>query len=240
MALPASGQISLSTIKNELNGGFSLGGYYFGGSYVRPGVYNGTNIPTSGPIKFSNFYGSAGTVNYHGWYTLTGDQSNDGVGLSVDYYTNALRVSCGYCSGGGGQPNYGNFSGFYDGSQVVITSTNTIFYSSILKSNQGVSSRIQANNFTCYFSDGTTEAVYFPAYTRLAAKLVVSGGVRTLSIYWNPAFAGIGDAGYDYMLGQLNNGFLAHSGYYTYILGYDGYGQPIYNSIAAWAYRITI
>jgi hypothetical protein len=234
MTLPVSGAIAVSNLNTELSGGYSLGNYYFGGSYVRPGIYDGTNIPASGPIRFSNFYSVAGTHNYDAWYTLTGNQSNDGVGLSVDYYNNALRINCGYCTYYGSYPTYGDFTSFTDGSQVVVPTENTIYYSSIIKSVSGpqVSYRINANNFNAYFSDGTYDYVTFPAYTRLAAKIVG----RTVSIYWNPSVSGIGDAGYDYMLIQLNNAFATHSG--NYISSYDVYGNPVYST--AWAYRITI
>lgn len=57
MAIPASGPISLSMIQAEFGGTdpISLSEYYRGGAYV--GSHN-TGIPTSGPIKLSDFYGS--------------------------------------------------------------------------------------------------------------------------------------------------------------------------------------
>ena len=234
MALPSSGTISISNLNTELGGGYSLGNYYFGGSYVRPGIYNGASIPSSGPISLSNFYGVVGTYNYSKWYNITGDQSNDGVGLSVDYYTNALRINCGYSSISSGYPTYGDFSNFYDGCQVVVPTTNTIYYSSIIKSVSGpqVSYRINAANFNAYFSDGTYEYVTFPAYTRLAAKIVG----RTVTIYWNPYCSPIGDSGYDYMLARLNDSFAVTAG--QYVSGHDSYGNPIYSN--AYAYKITI
>lgn len=57
MALPASGTITLADIQTEFGGSnpISLSEYYRGGAYVTP---NNTNVPTSGTISLSNFYGA--------------------------------------------------------------------------------------------------------------------------------------------------------------------------------------
>jgi hypothetical protein len=57
MALPSSGPLSLTNIQTEFGGSnpISLSEYYRGGSYV---TTNNTNVPTSGVISFSNFYGA--------------------------------------------------------------------------------------------------------------------------------------------------------------------------------------
>jgi hypothetical protein len=57
MPLQTSGAISLSQIQSEFGGSnpISLSEYYRNGSYVNS---NSSNIPTSGQIKFSNFYGA--------------------------------------------------------------------------------------------------------------------------------------------------------------------------------------
>lgn len=63
MALPSSGTISLSMIASEFGGStpHSLSEYYRGGAYVVN--HAGTsNIPTSGQIALSNFYGSWAVV----------------------------------------------------------------------------------------------------------------------------------------------------------------------------------
>lgn len=71
MALPGSGSISLSAIQTEFGGSnpASLSEYYRGGSYV---TINNSNIPESGGISFSNFYG--GTKIWSG--TVTTNQTN--------------------------------------------------------------------------------------------------------------------------------------------------------------------
>lgn len=57
MALPASGTITLADIQTEFGGSnpISLSEYYRGGAYV---TSNNTNVPTSGTISLSNFYGA--------------------------------------------------------------------------------------------------------------------------------------------------------------------------------------
>lgn len=58
MALQGSGAISLANLQTEFGGShpISLSEYYRGGSYV--GSTN-TNVPTSGAISLSNFYGAS-------------------------------------------------------------------------------------------------------------------------------------------------------------------------------------
>jgi hypothetical protein len=62
MALPASGQLSLSQIVGEFGGSVphSLSEYYRNGGLVPSG---NTNVPTSGRIDFSDFYGAQAIVN---------------------------------------------------------------------------------------------------------------------------------------------------------------------------------
>ena len=55
MALQSSGQISANNIQSELGGSNPIGlsEYYAGGAYTPAGA----GPPTSGVIKYSNFYG---------------------------------------------------------------------------------------------------------------------------------------------------------------------------------------
>lgn len=59
MPLPATGQISFNDLKNEFldSDPIKISDYYRGGSLV-PNIPPNLNIPTSGEIKLSNFYGS--------------------------------------------------------------------------------------------------------------------------------------------------------------------------------------
>lgn len=60
MALPTSGQISLSMIRTEfgVSGTVSMSQLYRGGGIV-PNTPVNAAVPTSGTIKFSNFYGAS-------------------------------------------------------------------------------------------------------------------------------------------------------------------------------------
>lgn len=63
MALPSSGQLTMSQIQTEFGGSnpINLNEYYRGGSYVTD---NNTNVPTSGAISLNNFYGAQKQLNY--------------------------------------------------------------------------------------------------------------------------------------------------------------------------------
>jgi hypothetical protein len=78
MTLPASGTITLAQIQTEFGGTNPIGlnEYYRGGIYVINGLAQNANIPTSGVISLSNFYGaqkgflftstiSSNTTNYN-------------------------------------------------------------------------------------------------------------------------------------------------------------------------------
>jgi hypothetical protein len=60
MALPITGKISLGDIRDEFGGSnpVRLSDYYRGGGLV-PDIFNNGSVPTSGPIKVSDFYGAS-------------------------------------------------------------------------------------------------------------------------------------------------------------------------------------
>lgn len=63
MALPSSGTLSINDIAGEFGGSapHSLSEYYRGGGLVPNSSLN-SNIPTSGQIKISDFYGAANSI----------------------------------------------------------------------------------------------------------------------------------------------------------------------------------
>ena len=63
MTLPSSGTITISQIVTEFGGDapHSLSEYYRGGSYV---TANNTDVPTSGAIALSDFYGAVKIIYY--------------------------------------------------------------------------------------------------------------------------------------------------------------------------------
>ena len=74
MALPASGPLSLSDIQAEFGGTnpISLSEYYKGGAYVLNTDY-APNVPSSGTIKISDFYGARKTTVTTLTFTSVGD-----------------------------------------------------------------------------------------------------------------------------------------------------------------------
>ena len=101
MTLQTSGPISLSDIQAEFGGGptDTLTSYYVGGPYVLTTDY-APNVPTSGPISLSNFYGAARTTLTTITYTNTG--SNYLV-LPPTFVPGTLTIVSMTGGGGGGE-----------------------------------------------------------------------------------------------------------------------------------------
>ena len=94
MALQSSGAISLSDIQTEFGGSnpISLSEYYRGGAYV---TSNNGNVPTSGVITLSNFYGAVRQfqhtitshqqeLNLYNYLTGQGWNGSDPVALTIN------------------------------------------------------------------------------------------------------------------------------------------------------------
>ena len=79
MAIPASGQVTLSDLQIEYGGTdpISINEYYRGGAYVPSGAGTAT-IPTSGAITLDNFRGTSKTATVT--YTLLGGGGGGGYG----------------------------------------------------------------------------------------------------------------------------------------------------------------
>lgn len=106
MTLPSSGAISINSLVGEYGGSapHSMSEYYRGGGLVANHSNNG-NVPTSGTISLSNFYGQNNTAPYDNTYTINGGgPATRGVilGSGVNYGW------CSSASGGYGGQAYGN------------------------------------------------------------------------------------------------------------------------------------
>ena len=88
MTLPSSGAISINSLVGEYGGSapHSLSEYYKGGGLVGNHA-NNPNVPTSGTISLSNFYGASNTPPYDNTYSINGVSGTRGVilGSGVNY-----------------------------------------------------------------------------------------------------------------------------------------------------------
>lgn len=87
MVLPSSGPISLGQIQTEFGGSnpISISEYYNGGPYITHTVNAlAPNVPSSGPIKLSDFYGSAKLFN------VNFDITRDSALVNSFYFSSAL------------------------------------------------------------------------------------------------------------------------------------------------------
>ena len=128
MPLQTSGTISINDLRNEFGdtpGQDSLSEYYRGGAYV-PNIPQNNNVPTSGQISLSNFYGaqdgyplnitiSAGGGGGGGGFNEGGPSSNhpggNSGGASWVRNTSGNDVISVNGGGGGGSGNSGGASG---------------------------------------------------------------------------------------------------------------------------------
>jgi len=111
MTLPSSGPISLTDIQAEFGGPaspISLGSYYKNGAYVTATSF-APNVPTSGPIALSNFYGARKLSLYT--FTYTSDSSLVlPASFAGSLIVNAMLGGGG--GGGGGDGNQGGYAGY--------------------------------------------------------------------------------------------------------------------------------
>ena len=98
MALPTSGTISLTDIQIEFGGSSPIGlnEYYKGGAYVTETDF-APNVPTSGSISLSDFYGAANTTLYTVTYT-----SDTTITLPATFRSPITVTALGGGGGGGG------------------------------------------------------------------------------------------------------------------------------------------
>ena len=130
MALPGSGTLTFAQIATEFSGSQpnSLSDYYRGGSLVGAG---NTNVPTSGIISFSNFYGASAGI------TLTISSNFNTINLLSEAVAAGFNASAGgtlfvvinsgVIVSGTAANNYGITTGnFPANSTVTITNNGTV------------------------------------------------------------------------------------------------------------------
>lgn len=107
MAIPASGQVTLSDLQIEYGGTdpISINEYYRGGAYVPVGAGTAT-IPASGAITLENFRGTSKTATVT--YTLLGGGGSGGFGVD------------------NGEPSRGSYGGAGGASTISASGIQTI------------------------------------------------------------------------------------------------------------------
>jgi hypothetical protein len=113
MTLPSSGPISLLDIQAEFGGPaspISLSNYYKNGPYVTATSY-APNVPTSGPIALSNFYGSRKLSLYTFTYTSSGTLTLPGSFAGSLIINSLLGGGGGGGGGDGGRLGYSGYPG---------------------------------------------------------------------------------------------------------------------------------
>jgi hypothetical protein len=90
MALPTTGDIALSQIISEFGGPENLIAYYRGGAYV-PNISQNANVPTSGIISVTNFYGATTSevVITAATYSSTATTGNN-AGTQITFCSNGV------------------------------------------------------------------------------------------------------------------------------------------------------
>lgn len=122
MAIPSSGPISLATIAGEFGGGnpISLSSYYKGGAYVKT-TDTAPNVPTSGAISVSNFYGAAKYIPTAKFVQFT---SNGSYTIPSTVVGSIKYIVIG--GGGGGGPSWDEGGGGGGAGGVVIGCATTL------------------------------------------------------------------------------------------------------------------
>lgn len=171
MALPASGQISLSQFRTTFGGSVpdSVSEYYRGGSNVANNAIN-TNIPQSGTASFSDYYNGAGTQTRDVSIRLGYISPSGGVGL-----TTISSTATPFAIGGGAnqiayQPVFHAGTGFITSASITI------------QQNEDVASN--AEHVLLY--GGTSDSTTTNIVARWdAGSSGSTGGNRSYSIVWD-------------------------------------------------------
>ena len=223
MALPSSGPISIDNIRTEIGGGNSLGNYYFGGSYVRNGIYGGS-IPTSGLISLSNFRGVDAHHNYVSVATAV-QTYQASTGWSIDYFNGHLTATLATSSNiyhatpsasalaFATNASLVSYGGWDQVAQVKLDVANTIYY--------GTNANLIKVGTSLPGGNGPN--AYSPTGWCMAASW---NGANSITIYCQVSMNGTGDTGSQYTVNNYIASFGTVSG--TYNSGNDKNGNPVY------------
>ena len=217
MTLPSSGAISLSNIAGEFGGStpHAMSEYYRGGSNV-PNHGNTTNIPTSGQISFSNFYGTSNTAPIDN--QISGTLGADSLPIPNKYNSQKHGAAIAGQSGVNNSNGFGSFSAT-DNTFTNPTATTTFTVTSMFVSG----SSIFPNDFTTKVGLlGNYSGQTWNAVTG-RSTITVNGVAKDLTNTFNsfnstnttPVFTVTGNYSYLQATTQNNNTLFGSSGPFT-------------------------
>lgn len=138
MTLQASGAISLSQIRTEFGGSApdSLSEYYRGAGLV-PDISANSAIPTTGPIKLSDFYNATNAdfvPNAINWSDITGSYSGNTDSQSITGINTTIELRTTYSTGSSGaiqlryQKNGGSVTDIASGGSIFVNNGDTLIF----------------------------------------------------------------------------------------------------------------
>ena len=205
--------ISLSQIQSTWGGSnpISLSEYYQSSSspYIGPNAYGGSGIASSGAINMGGFVSAQNTHNWSRGTYINGDQANDGMGYSLDYFnpgTGKYSVVLNFAvmtSSFSLDPSVLTYAtsaspmpGYIDVYQLVLTTP-------------GVT--VQPTNNNNKIKSSQNWAVYFSGNWIIAATL---NSNNTVTLNYNTSGSS-GDAGTAYALARQRDAMIAMFGSYN-------------------------
>jgi len=174
MALPASGQISLSQFRTTFGGSApdSVSEYYRGGSFVSNNAIN-TNIPQSGVASFSDYYNGAGTQTRNISINMDYNLGFTAFGLtSAQHASNPTGTPASFSVGANSlayQPVFRAGTGFITSASITISQNEDTGSQSEYVMLYGGTSSTTATNLVARWDAGSSGS---------------TGGNRSYSIVW--------------------------------------------------------
>lgn len=171
MALPDSGQISISQLRTNFGGSTpdGLSEYYRGGSNVADNAAN-TSVPQSGAVSLSDFYSSAGTTSRDIRVWMSYQFNENGFGVTSQSSTAAPASISPGANAVAWQPVFHAGTGFITSASISISQ------------NEDVTAY---NNNVVLYGGTSSSAVTNVVAAWNAGYNGSTGGARGYSITWN-------------------------------------------------------
>ena len=219
MALPDSGQISISQLRTNFGGSApdGLGEYYRAGANVPDNAIN-VAVPSVGAISLSDFYSSAGTTSRDIRVWMSYLFNENGFGVTSQSSTAAPSSISASANAVAWQPVFHAGTGFITGASITIS--------------QNEDTSAYSNNVILYGGTSSSAVTNVVAAWNAGAS-GSTGGARSYSISWNSdgTISSITYTGGSYNVGiitwAVDNVSAANSGGYTWF-GFYAKNPPSY------------